>query len=132
MIIARLKWRAHNDYRRKKGLPKISYEEWLRYRAARAQEGSSLETIEEREFRYQRLKQRLKAEPQWSETRADKLGILTPSQVRANTMENDSVQQHLLDKMVRQEGVSHFFMGNRLGWHSIGEGCFRKGRGVKG
>lgn len=123
MIVSKRKWQWHNEYRKKKGLPSVTYAEWL---ADQQDKSASNALREEREFRYQRLKARLKGEPVWAETRASKLGILPPKQLQ----DTDTVQRHLLDKMVRQEGGCHLMIGRGSGgWHSIGDGSFRRGNG---
>lgn len=124
----------HNSYRRRKGLPKISYEEYVDQRAAKAKArnidiGDMADETLTREARYQRLKERLKTQPKANETRASVLGIRTPKQMREATMENESVQRHILDKLVRQEGAAHLGAVGRFGWYSLGEGCHWKGRG---
>lgn len=125
MTPEKTKWHSHNTYRKKRGLPRVTFEEWRRHYNA------VVPSAEEREFRYRRLKERLKAERAATTNRAAELGILTPAQMKANTMEGESATKHMLDKMVRQEGGCHLNVGARRfgNWHSIGDGCFRRGNG---
>lgn len=128
-------WSSNNSYRRMKGLPPRSFERYMAERGMQGVTTSSERRAEQRaerearEARYQRLKERLKTLPKASESRASVLGIRTPKQMREATMENESVQRHILDKLVRQEGAAHLGAVGRFGWYSLGEGCHWKGRG---
>ena len=52
-------------------------------------------------------------------------GVLSVKAVNLLTKENESVTQHILDRIVQQEGGSRL-RGNA--WTTIGPGCYRKNK----
>lgn len=125
----RKRWHKMNYARRRAGKEEMSFEAYERYRAeTQSIKAIGRTVVSEREERYRQLKERLKKELLHNEYRASRIGILTPEEMRMNTMEDRSTTEHYWDKMTRQvEGSpTHPGGSDSGGWISLGAGGFRK------
>lgn len=101
-------WYHTNARRRENGQPPLTFEEHLAY-------------LKERKERKEQRYHRPKAAPIYRGGE-----ILTPDELRQNSMENRSTTEHYWDFMVKQEGASITHPRSESGWIAMGNGGFRK------